>query len=152
MNGESAPPQPGGVLLSNDYRYYYQYREYRLSVCPLVIHGLLHVIDGIRLCGPIWVTWTFYMERFCGILKSALRSRKRPFANLNARIMRSSCISLLRLLYDVDEELGIKPFKELKEGERVYPECKLCSTYISVTTLTLDSPPQHLAQTLHTLL
>ncbi|KAJ7349247.1 hypothetical protein DFH08DRAFT_139464 [Mycena albidolilacea] len=40
--------------------YYYQYREDHLSACPLTIHGLLHVPDDIRFCGPEWSTWTHW--------------------------------------------------------------------------------------------
>ncbi|KDQ49559.1 hypothetical protein JAAARDRAFT_200773 [Jaapia argillacea MUCL 33604] len=69
-------------------RYYYQYEENRLLTCPLVVHGLLHVVQDIRYCGPVWTTWTFWMERFCGYMKSALKSRSQPWANLNQRTRR----------------------------------------------------------------
>ncbi|KAF8836319.1 hypothetical protein BDN67DRAFT_862971, partial [Paxillus ammoniavirescens] len=52
---------------------------------------LLHVAEGIRHCGPIWTTWTFYMERFCGMLQHAIRSHARPWSNLNK--------SLLHMIY-----------------------------------------------------
>ncbi|KAG1732993.1 hypothetical protein EDD22DRAFT_788134 [Suillus occidentalis] len=58
------------------FRYYYQYTEDRLSTCTLPIHGLLHVASGIRYCGPVWTSWTFYMERYCGFLQAHLHSRR----------------------------------------------------------------------------
>ncbi|KAJ6451861.1 hypothetical protein C8R47DRAFT_918466, partial [Mycena vitilis] len=44
---------------------------------------LFHVPDDILFCGPGWTTWTFWMERYCGFLKRALRSKKSPWSNLN---------------------------------------------------------------------
>ncbi|PSR75060.1 hypothetical protein PHLCEN_2v9339 [Hermanssonia centrifuga] len=40
--------------VSDHERYYYQYDDECLSVCLLVIHGLLHIPDDIRFCGPMW--------------------------------------------------------------------------------------------------
>ena len=37
-------------------RYYYQYEESRLSASPTVLHGLLHIPQNIRQCGPVWTT------------------------------------------------------------------------------------------------
>ncbi|TEB21275.1 hypothetical protein FA13DRAFT_1643122, partial [Coprinellus micaceus] len=59
-------------------RYYYQYKEARLATCLLTVHGLLHIVDIIRNCGPSWTTWTFFMERFCRALKRALSSKFQP--------------------------------------------------------------------------
>ncbi|KAH6897841.1 hypothetical protein BKA70DRAFT_1025460, partial [Coprinopsis sp. MPI-PUGE-AT-0042] len=48
---------------------------------------LLHLVNDIRTCGPSWTTWTFFMERFCGLLKRALRSLVSPWANLSNRTL-----------------------------------------------------------------
>ncbi|KZT21270.1 hypothetical protein NEOLEDRAFT_1028994, partial [Neolentinus lepideus HHB14362 ss-1] len=66
---------------------------------------LLHLASDIRYCGPVWATWTFYMERFCGYLKSVLRSRSHPWSNLNKRIINLAYLSTLAARYDLDEEL-----------------------------------------------
>lgn len=47
---------------------YYQYEDDSISACPLTIHTLLHIADGIKLMGPVWVYWAFAMERSCGKL------------------------------------------------------------------------------------
>jgi hypothetical protein len=81
------------VVLTEFRRYYYQYREDRLSTCTLPVHGLLHVAAGIRFCSPIWTSWTFSMERYCGILQAALQSQRSPWSNLNGRVLRMAYLS-----------------------------------------------------------
>ncbi|KAJ7652366.1 hypothetical protein DFH06DRAFT_1418733 [Mycena polygramma] len=88
-------------------RYYYQYREDRLCACPTVIHGLIHTVPGIRYCGPAWATWTFYMEHYCGFLKSRLRSRKFPWANLNNTVLNYAYLEQIGARYDLTDELAI---------------------------------------------
>ncbi|KAH7911338.1 Transposase family tnp2-domain-containing protein, partial [Hygrophoropsis aurantiaca] len=89
-------------------KYYYQYRTDRLSTCTLTIHGLLHWIQGIRDCGPVWTTWTFYMERFCAVLQSGLHSRRHPWGNLNKRLLHMTYIEQLTVRYDLTRELSTK--------------------------------------------
>ncbi|TFK45219.1 hypothetical protein OE88DRAFT_1715451 [Heliocybe sulcata] len=104
-------------------KYYYQYKEERLPACPLTIHGLLHLPDDIKYCGPSWTSWTFYVERFCGHLKTVLRSRVQPWSNLNEHVRRLSMLGLLSVKYDLDEELAsTRVNKRFSRGERVYPE------------------------------
>ncbi|KAI0368214.1 hypothetical protein BV20DRAFT_1037221 [Pilatotrama ljubarskyi] len=81
--------------------YYYQYDVTRLSTCLLVVHGLLHVVDDILNAGPIWATWTFFMERFCGHLKRALRSRVQPWAHLDRRATNLAHAAQLQAKYDL---------------------------------------------------
>ncbi|KAF9487453.1 hypothetical protein BDN71DRAFT_1367081, partial [Pleurotus eryngii] len=56
---------------------------------------LLHVASNIRNCGPVWATWTFFMERMCGVLQMGLRSRVQPWANLNKRLLHMTYLSQL---------------------------------------------------------
>ena len=113
------------------YRFYYQHREERLSACTLPIHGLLHVAVGIRFCGPVWTSWTFSMEQYCGVLQAALRSRRSPWSSLNRRILHMAYLAQLRAKYDLEEELGdtgrrrwhVGDQDDLTRGEYVYPEC-----------------------------
>ncbi|KAF5315532.1 hypothetical protein D9611_004820 [Ephemerocybe angulata] len=100
-------------------KYYYQYRSERLSACVLTIHGLLHVVDDIRNCGPSWTTWTFFMERFCGLLKRALRSRRHPWANLTKRTLHLTMLNQLKYRYDLHEELSLPPTDRRNRDEGV---------------------------------
>jgi len=107
-------------------RYYYQYEEGRLAACRLTIHGLLHIASDIRYCGPVWTTWVFYMERFGGMLQSAVRSRMYPWSNLSNRNLHLAYIAQLSVKYDLDEELlvGRRNDEGLKRNEMMYVDCK----------------------------
>ena len=109
------------------YRYYYQYNEDRLSVCTLTIHGLLHIPQDIRTCGPVWATWMFYMERFCSILQAAIRSRRDPWTNITRRIFHIAILGQLEARYNLDDELFVTG-DPISDGpshyERTYPDCE----------------------------
>jgi len=90
----------------NFFRYYYQYDIERLPACTLTIHGLLHVVQGIRDCGPVWTTWTFHMEQFCGMLQNSLHSHSHPWSNLNKVLLHRTYLEQLRMRYDLSEELA----------------------------------------------
>ncbi|KAI0071733.1 hypothetical protein K474DRAFT_1606413, partial [Panus rudis PR-1116 ss-1] len=86
---------------------------------------LLHIPDNILTCGPMWTTWTWFMERYCGILKHALKSRKHPWRNLDEYITQKAYLTQLRFKYTLDDELGyVQDNNELKRGERIIHECK----------------------------
>lgn len=107
-------------------RYYYQYRADRLLVCTLPLHGLLHMPDNIRFCGPMSKTWTYHIERYCGFLQSNLRSKTHPWSNLNNLVLHRSYLSQLASRYDLEEEFsGPHQPGELSRGERKYPGCML---------------------------
>ncbi|KAI0364415.1 hypothetical protein BV20DRAFT_956208 [Pilatotrama ljubarskyi] len=101
--------------------YYYQYDSSRLSTCLLVVHGLLHLVDDILYAGPCWATWTFFMERFCGSLKRALRSRTHPWANLDRRAVNLAHAAHLRARYDLEEELALLPRPRRPSGPTAHP-------------------------------
>lgn len=109
-------------------RYYYQYREDRLSACPTVIHGLLHVPRNIRDCGPGWTAWTFFIERFCGLLQSTLRSRSQPWGNLNNRLTQLARLNQLAAQYDLAEELDLVDRYEVTNRptryEQIFEDCE----------------------------
>ncbi|QRV93624.1 Transposase family Tnp2 protein [Ceratobasidium sp. AG-Ba] len=71
-------------------KYYYQYEHDRLPACPLTIHALLHIPHYIRKTGPLWASWAFGMERFCGHLLPAVRNSYQPYRHLDNYIMRSA--------------------------------------------------------------
>ncbi|KAH9911718.1 uncharacterized protein B0H18DRAFT_1163387 [Fomitopsis serialis] len=104
--------------------YYYQYKSERLSFCLLVVHGLLHLVDDIEYAGPMWATWTFYIERFCGFLKSAMKSRRYPWANLNNKAINLAYLEQLNVRYDLQNELGLlkKDSSKPTKFERLYPK------------------------------
>jgi hypothetical protein len=107
-------------------RYYYQYKESRLSTCTLTVHGLLHIARDIRNCGPVWTTWTFYMECFCGFLQRGLQSRQLPWSNLNRWNLHLAYLGQLSAKYNLEDELSVGG-QQFNDGplqtERIYPGC-----------------------------
>ncbi|QRW27778.1 hypothetical protein RhiXN_02373 [Rhizoctonia solani] len=55
-------------------KYYYQYLADCLPVCPLTIHAILHIPSYIWQTGPLWASWVFVMEQFCGYLLPAVKN------------------------------------------------------------------------------
>ncbi|KAI6159324.1 hypothetical protein EDD17DRAFT_1432102, partial [Pisolithus thermaeus] len=56
---------------------------------------LLHVVEGIHYCGPVWMTWTFFMERYCGASQWSIRSQSQPWSNLNTTLLHSVVLEQL---------------------------------------------------------
>ena len=88
------------------HRYYYQYKIECLSTCTLTIHGLLHIAQDIRNCGPVWTTWTFYMERFCNMLQRIRRSQAHPWSNLDISLVHMVYLEQLAVRFDLSDELA----------------------------------------------
>ena len=109
---------------------YYQYSPSRLSACPLTIHALLHIVDGIEAAGPVWTYWAFPTERFCGRLLPEIRSRRHPFSNIDNFVVASAKLSQIKIVYNLDEELSLRPKKaEVLRGSFSHPSCmSSCST------------------------
>ncbi|KAF8839065.1 hypothetical protein BDN67DRAFT_991030 [Paxillus ammoniavirescens] len=85
--------------------YYYQYEEERLPTCTLPIHSLLHITAGIRFCGPVWTSWTFAMEHYCGFLQAGLQSKRFPWSNLNKCLLHMAYLGQLKVKYNLEDEL-----------------------------------------------
>ncbi|KAJ3716065.1 hypothetical protein C8R42DRAFT_698103 [Lentinula raphanica] len=106
---------------------YYQGDPNHSSACPLTIHGLLHVVDGIEEIGPVWTNWAFPTERFCGRLQPAIKSRRHPFAAIDNYIIHQAHLSQIKLLYGVEAELSLKepslPIPTGSFGLDDYPSC-----------------------------
>jgi hypothetical protein len=120
-------------------RLYYQYTPSRLSACPLTIHALLHVVDGIEAAGPVWTYWAFPTERFCGRLLPEIRSRRHPFSNIDNFVVASAKLSQIKTMYNLDEELSLRPRKaEVLRSSFSHPSC---TSLLSCSTQTPFLPP-----------
>ncbi|CEL55918.1 hypothetical protein RSOLAG1IB_01930 [Rhizoctonia solani AG-1 IB] len=78
---------------------YYQYEYTRLPACPLTIHALLHLPSYIRQTGPLWASWAFVMERFCGHLLPAVKNRTLPYQHLDNYVQRRAQMQIVSRLY-----------------------------------------------------
>ncbi|KAL6308889.1 hypothetical protein BKA93DRAFT_815202 [Sparassis latifolia] len=90
-------------------RIYYQHSPERLGICPVTIHALLHIADSIETAGPVWACWSFPMERFCGYLQPAIKSRRFPFASIDRYLIDSARLEHIKMLYGMEKELALKP-------------------------------------------
>lgn len=108
------------------FRLYYQYKPERLKACTLTVHGLLHIPQNIQDTGPVWSSWTFYLERYCGDLQVGIHSKSKPWATLDKRMLYTAYLGQLHALYDLKDELSTvkKHVDELTTKETVYNECK----------------------------
>ncbi|KAF8597432.1 hypothetical protein BDV93DRAFT_413351, partial [Ceratobasidium sp. AG-I] len=59
----------------------------------------LHMPYYIRQTGPLWASWAFIMERFCGHLLPAVKSAVRPYKNLDNDVQRSMQMQIVSVLY-----------------------------------------------------
>ncbi|QRV82626.1 Transposase family Tnp2 protein [Ceratobasidium sp. AG-Ba] len=80
-------------------RYYYQHDYHRLPTCPLTIHALLHMPYYIRKTGPLWASWAFVMERFCGHLLPAVKNRFQPYRHLDNAVLRRAQMQVVAHTY-----------------------------------------------------
>lgn len=110
-------------ILLNSCRYYYQYKTERLSACPWTIHAILHIVDDIRNCGPVWTSWAFVMERYCGVIGQAIKSKLHPWGSLTMRALRVEQLKQLKARYNLWDELSLFKLQgRVTRREHIYPE------------------------------
>ena len=106
---------------------YYQYSPARLSTCPLTIHALLHIADGIEYCGPVWVYWAFPMERYCALLQRAvLNSRRHTYVTLDKFVTENAMLNQLKMRYNLFSELSFRPQNNMHYGHHL--DTCMCSS------------------------
>ncbi|KAG8764402.1 hypothetical protein FRC12_008110 [Ceratobasidium sp. 428] len=93
-------------------RFYYRNVRSRLAACTLPVHALLHVADDIEAMGPVWCYWAFPMERFCGAIARANKSRRYPYSSINRHVLQLSQLSHIKHSYDLAEELDLEARQE----------------------------------------
>ncbi|KAG9085693.1 hypothetical protein FRC06_003492 [Ceratobasidium sp. 370] len=105
--------QEGFPKWVRDYeRLYYRDDPSHLRACTLPLHALLHVADDIVAMGLLWACWAFSMERFCGTLIRANKSRWFPYSSLNHYILEVAQLSQIKLIYGLANELNLEEHRE----------------------------------------
>ena len=120
LRSVSLGPIPASYWSKSVHRYYWQYKTDRLGAMRLTIHGFAHIPDDIIDTGPIWSTWSWLMERYAGSLLPAVKSKKKPNAVLARRVKNLAQLSIIKLLYNINEAA----VPEISSAEIIYPECK----------------------------
>ena len=108
---------------SHSIRIYYQNSPDQVSTCPLTIHALLHITDGIEAMGPVWAYWAFLMERFCGKLLHCIKSHCHPFANIDSYITAVGQLDQIRNWYNAHDQLTLLPPKGANSREFAFAKC-----------------------------
>lgn len=110
---------------------YYQYDPDRLATCPLTVHALLHIADGIEECGPVWAYWAFPMERYCGALQPAIKSRRYPYPSIDAHVVASAQLTQVKLRFNLEDELSLRPARnDTIRGALTHPACGQLITFL----------------------
>lgn len=110
------------------YRIYYQFSPDRLSACPLTIHAILHIPDSIEATGPVWVSWAFPTERYCGSLIPAIRSCRFPFPSLDRYITELAQLTQIKMQYNLEEVLSLQAPKGDVAGLFSSPTCEFITS------------------------
>jgi hypothetical protein len=100
-------------------RWYYRYDPLRLATCPVTVHALLHIADSILAVGPVWASWAFPTERYCGKLMRAISSRRWPFENLDRFVLHDAVLThaKAKFRHQLGDELVLsRPVRELGES------------------------------------
>jgi hypothetical protein len=53
------------------------------------------------MCGPVWATWAFPMERFCGKLQRAVKGRRYVWASIDNWVLRTAQATHIRFRYNL---------------------------------------------------
>jgi hypothetical protein len=104
-------------------RIYFQGDPTRAAVCPLTIHALLHIADCIKAVGPVWASWAFPTERYCGYLTPAIKSRRHPWTNIDSHVVNMAHLQNVTIKFNIESELSLKP-KPIDRGHYI-EGCKL---------------------------
>ena len=65
------------------------------------------------------------MERYCGMLKPAIRSRRFPFATLAHYVLDTARLSQIKLIYSAGEALSLRAPHE--NASTMFPSCEYSS-------------------------
>jgi hypothetical protein len=90
----------------------------RAALCVVTLHGLLHVADYIQAIGPVWASWAFPMERYCGQLTPHIKNRRSVWANINSIVTNLAHLHNVTIKYNLGKELSLKK-PAFDHGDRI---------------------------------
>ncbi|KAL0565341.1 hypothetical protein V5O48_016681, partial [Marasmius crinis-equi] len=102
--------------------------------------GFILWVKTIEAMGPVWCYWAFPMERYCGHLQPAIRSRRFPYRSLDHYVFEEAQLSQIKLVYGLRQELSLResrgdPRASLRLSN--YPTCILLPPHST------EQPPQN---------
>jgi hypothetical protein len=119
----------------DEHSIYYQHNHNHISTCPVTVHALLHIADSIIATGPVWCYWAFPMERYCGKLQPAIRSRRFPYASLDHYVIENAQLTQIKVVYNMLEELALHPAQGGIQGSYKDASCMYITKYSQAPSL-----------------
>ncbi|EJU02095.1 hypothetical protein DACRYDRAFT_51660, partial [Dacryopinax primogenitus] len=78
---------------------------------------LLHLADCMQNSGPLWASWAFPMERFCGKVQRTITGRLNPYPGIDWCILQCCQWEILHPKF-LRQLRGMRGnMKEIREGE-----------------------------------
>ncbi|KAG8961311.1 hypothetical protein FRC05_006248 [Tulasnella sp. 425] len=71
--------------------------------------------ERVRMMGPVWCYWAFPMERFCGSLLPAIKSRRFPYASIDRRVTELSQLYQIKILYGLRKNLDLRKRRDIEQ-------------------------------------
>lgn len=84
----------------------------------------------MKAVGPVWSYWEFPMERYCGTLQPAIRSRRFPYASLDRFVLETAQLTQIKVIYNLVDELNLQPRREHVAGLFSDPSCMYCQLFV----------------------
>jgi hypothetical protein len=107
-------------------------------VCVVTVHALLHIADSIEISGPVWASWAFPMERYCGLLLPAAKSRRFPFSSIDRYVTELAQLTQIKTYHRLHNSLSFQPPKSGVAGQFSDPSCKYLFIFRRHLVLTLS--------------
>ena len=69
------------------------------------------------------------MERYCGALQPAIRSRRFPYASIDRYVVEDAQITQLKVVYNMAQELSLRAPRGAIPGSYSCPSCTYSSAF-----------------------
>ena len=134
-------------ILIFHYRYYYQYNYDRLSVCKLTLHAILHVPDNVIRCGPVWVSWSFSIERYCREITFCVKSKVVPYSAIRKHVLQMAQLSAVACRFPAIRKALLFGKSDapvdISRTECIYPECMFCLIFWETLLIASSRSPYY---------
>jgi hypothetical protein len=73
----------------------------------------------------VWAWWSFPIERECGYLKRAMKSRRFPYSHLANYVVQKAQLEQIKLNYELSEELVLRVVRGSGQQQKVsFDDCE----------------------------
>jgi hypothetical protein len=75
------------------------------------------------MMGPSWCYWAYPMERFCGSLLPAIKSRRYPWASIDRRILELAQLFQIKAIYSLSTALDLRRRRKVEISGTALAAC-----------------------------